>query len=121
MSSSQFMESLVGVRSHALHTQLVQEFGWSDVLVADFLTRVGLGLLGGLRNHSELDIARLHEEPELFALVTRLDFSTLTTQLSIEPSDAWRGARWVALAMIDTLQARRREGALRLAGASPQV
>lgn len=118
MPSSKFIEGLVGVRSHALHTRLVEEFGWSDELVADFLTRVGLGLLSGLRNHSEVDIARLREEAELFTLVTSLDFRTLTSELAIDAGDAWRGARWAALAIIDTMQSRRREGELRLAGAA---
>jgi len=116
LTSSKFMESLVGARSDALHRRLMQEFGWSEDLASDFLTRVGLGLLGGLRNNSDVDIARLHEEAELFTLVTTLDFRAITTHLAIEAGDAWRGARWAALAVIDTLQSRRRDGTMRLAG-----
>ena len=116
MPSSKFIESLIGVRAASLHRRLMKSFGWSDDVTADFLTRVGLGLLGGLRNNPDLDIASLSEPPELFSLVTTLDLAKITTELSIEPADAWQGARWAAVALVDATQEGRRNGKLRLAG-----
>jgi hypothetical protein len=116
LASSKFIESLVGVRAEALHNRLTREFGWTDEVTSDFLTQVGLGLLGGLRNHPGLDIARLPEEAEFFSWVTSLNFRALTARLNIEAGDAWRGARWAALDVVDAYQARHQEGALRLAG-----
>lgn len=102
MASSKFMERLVGMRSHALHRRLERELGMSEDVTADFLTRVGLGLLSGLRDHTDSDLARLRDEAEVFAWVTKLDFNELSEDLSIHAGQALSGAWWVALAMADT-------------------